>query len=148
MGLKWRDVDWDKSQIHIRRSFNNQAWYAPKSKSSIRKIDLGPSTLTALKRWRLQCPVLELDLIFPNETGKPLNHNNMINRYFVPALKAANLGKVRSAEPSSGQVIYGFLQSRTCRFFRSSALRSMSSYAFPSRPQGLHLLNQEFRMGF
>ncbi|MBL0716234.1 MAG: site-specific integrase [Desulfosarcina sp.] len=94
-GIKWKDVDWDRNQINIRRTFNNQAWYAPKSKSSIRKIDLGPSTMTALKRWRLQCRNSDLDLVFPNEAGKPLNHNNMINRYFRPALDSAGLGKVR-----------------------------------------------------
>ena len=25
-GLKWSDVDWENSQIHIQRTFNNQAW--------------------------------------------------------------------------------------------------------------------------
>ena len=40
----------------------NQAWYAPKFKTSIPKIDFGPLTMTALKRWRLRCSVTGLDL--------------------------------------------------------------------------------------
>jgi len=95
LGLKWSDVDWENSQIHIQRTFNNQAWYAPKSKTSGRRIDLGPSTMAVLRTWRLACPPNDLDLIFPNEAGEPLNHNNMVIRYFNPALKEAGLGKVR-----------------------------------------------------
>ena len=33
--------------------------------------------------------------MFPNEAGGPLNHNNVVSRYFEPALTAAELGKVR-----------------------------------------------------
>ena len=95
LGLKWSDIDWDSNQIHIKRTFNNQAWYAPKSKTSIRKIDIGPSTMTALKRWRLQCPVTELNLVFPNGAGQPINHNNMINRHFVKGLENAELETIR-----------------------------------------------------
>ena len=51
--------------------------------------------MAELKRWRLACPPNELNLIFPNEAGGPLNHNNVVSRYFEPALSAAKLGKVR-----------------------------------------------------
>ena len=93
LGLKWPDVDWENNQI--QRTFNNQAWYEPKSKTSRRRIYLGLSAMKALRTWRLACPPNELDLIFPNEAGEPLNHNNMVSRYFNPAVKEAGLGKVR-----------------------------------------------------
>ena len=48
-----------------------------------------------LKRLRLACAPNELNLVFPNEAGGPLNHNNVVSRYFEPALTAAELGKVR-----------------------------------------------------
>jgi integrase len=95
LGLKWSDIDWGNHQIHIKRTYNNQAWYAPKSKTSIRNIDIGPSTMTALKRWRLKCPITDLDLVFPNEAGQPINHNNMINRYFNKGLEDAELETIR-----------------------------------------------------
>jgi integrase len=85
-------VDWQNNQIHIRRTFNNQAWYDTKTATSNRKIDLGPSMMAELKRWRLACRFNELNLIFPNEAGGPLNHNNVVSRYFEPALKNAELG--------------------------------------------------------
>ena len=51
--------------------------------------------MAELKRWRLACKPSELNLIFPNGAGEPLNHNNMVSRYFNPALKEAGLGHVR-----------------------------------------------------
>jgi integrase len=95
LGLKWSDVDWETSQIHVQRTYNNQAWYKPKTKNAERRVDIGPSMIVDLKRWRVACLPNKLDLIFPNEAGQPLNHSNMRSRYFEPALKKASLSKVR-----------------------------------------------------
>jgi len=95
LGLKWADIDWQNSQIHIQRTFNNGAFFATKTKGSNRRIDIGPTTLTALKKWKLACPRGKYDLIFPNEAGNPMNHNNMVNRYFRPALRKAKLEVIR-----------------------------------------------------
>lgn len=94
-GLKWSDIDWENSQVHIQRTFNNQAWYDVKTKTSNRKIDLGPAMLTELKKWKLACPRNSLDLLFPNDAGGPLNHNNMVNRIFNPTLEAAEIERIR-----------------------------------------------------
>ncbi len=95
LGLKWSDIDWENNQIHIQRTFNHYAWYDTKTETSNRKIDIGPETMRALKKWKLPCPLCELDLVFPNEAGNPIKQNNMCHRYFKPALKKAGLGKVR-----------------------------------------------------
>lgn len=95
LGLKWSDMDWIKNQVHIQRTFNNQAWYDVKTETSNRKIDLGPAMMTALKKWKLACLPSKLDLVFPNKAGGPINHNNLANRHFNPALKAAGLHKIR-----------------------------------------------------
>ncbi|MFH1991012.1 MAG: site-specific integrase, partial [Pseudomonadota bacterium] len=95
LGLKWSDIDWTDSQIHIQRTFNHQSWFDVKTETSNRKIDIGPAMMTELKKWRLACPKTNLGLIFPNESGNPINHNNMVNRYFNPALKAAKLPTIR-----------------------------------------------------
>ncbi len=95
LGLKWSDIDWEKSQIYIQRTFNNGRWYDVKTKASKRRVDLGPQMMTALKRWRLACSENEQDLVFPNMVGKPINHNNLVNRHFLPALKAASIERIR-----------------------------------------------------
>jgi integrase len=93
--LKWSDVDWENNQIHIQRTFNNQRWYDTKTDASNRKIDLGPAMMKELISWKLACPPNDLDLIFPNESGHPINHNNMVNRHFNPALKKAGIERIR-----------------------------------------------------
>jgi len=95
LGLKWSDIDWQNSQIHIQRTFNNGSFFMTKTKGSNRKIDIGPTTMKALKEWKLACPLGKLDLVFPTEKGTPMNHNNMVNRYFRPTLKAAGIEQIR-----------------------------------------------------
>jgi integrase len=53
LGLKWGDIDWSNSQIHVKRTYNHGPFYDPKSKASRRKIDLAPQLVKALKEWRL-----------------------------------------------------------------------------------------------
>lgn len=93
--LKWSDVDWEDSQIHIQRSFNKGRFYSTKTQTSNRKIDLGPAMMTELKRWRLACTKNRLNLVFPNESGNPMNYSNAVNRYFKPALLKAKLPPMR-----------------------------------------------------
>jgi integrase len=95
IGLKWSDVDWQNNQIHIQRTFNSQSWFDVKTRTSNRRVDLGPSMMADLKLWRLACPPHKQNLIFPNESGQPMNHNNMTSRHFFPALTAAKINKIR-----------------------------------------------------
>jgi len=95
LGLKWPDMDWINKQIHIKRTFNNGAWYKPKSKASRRKIDLGPVMVSDLKKWKLACPLSKLNLVFPNSQCEAMNHGNMLRRHFWPALKASGCPKIR-----------------------------------------------------
>lgn len=64
-------------------------WYRPETKTSYRKIDLGPVTMSELKKWSLACPPNDLDLVFPSEAGTLINHGNMLRRHFYPAIKRA-----------------------------------------------------------
>ncbi len=95
LGLKWSDILWEKNQIAINRTYNNQAFYDPKTKTSRRKIDLGSDMMFELKKWKLACPHNNLDLVFPNKAGKPMEHKNMVNRHFKPALEAAECPDIR-----------------------------------------------------
>jgi integrase len=95
LALTWPDIDWYNSQLIIRRTFQHGRFYEPKTETSKRKIDLGPTVMAQLKKWKLACPPSELDLIFPSETGKPIDKNNLIRRHFEPALRRAGLPKIR-----------------------------------------------------
>jgi integrase len=95
LGLKWSDVDWENRQICIRRTFNKGRFFVPKTKASRRRIDLAPNVIADLKKWKLACSPNDIDLIFPNEVGKPINYSNMVQRHFLPALKTASLPRIR-----------------------------------------------------
>lgn len=95
LGFKWTDLDWFNQQIHVQRTYHKGNWYNPKSKASNRKIDLGPTMMAELKKWKLACGPSALDLMFPNGAGKPMNHANMLRRHFYPALEAGGLPAIR-----------------------------------------------------
>jgi integrase len=95
LGLKWSDIDWKNSQVHIQRTYNKGRFFDTKTEGSNRKIDLGPKVITGLKKWKLACPVNNLDLMFPNEAGGPINYSNMVRRHFQPALQRAGVHRIR-----------------------------------------------------
>ncbi|MGD0397581.1 MAG: tyrosine-type recombinase/integrase [Syntrophobacteraceae bacterium] len=95
LALKWSDLDMANGQLHIQRTFQKGQFFTPKTRTSDRWVDLGPATKRELKKWKLACPKSELGMMFPNEEGNPINYTNMVNRHFLPALRAAKLPKIR-----------------------------------------------------
>lgn len=113
LGLKWSDIDFDRRQVHVQRTFNGGRFFDPKTEKSDRWIDLAPMAIDVLKEWQTigpqirhsdQFATVEIshcgksspgeNLIFPNEAGNPINHNNMMFRHYHPALKRAKLPRV------------------------------------------------------
>jgi len=96
LGLQWGDIDWNNSQLHVRRSLWRVQFVTPKSKRSRRKIDLSPALVLELKKHKLVCPPGgELDLVFCNSDGNPLDPDNLLKRHFFPALRKAKIRRVR-----------------------------------------------------
>jgi integrase len=95
LGLKWGDLELTNAQIHIQRTTSNGKFFVPKTPTSVRRVDLGPSLMAELKKWKLACPRNALDIMFPNEAGKPIEHHNLMRGHFVPALEAAGLPRIR-----------------------------------------------------
>ena len=95
LGLQWNDIDFDNSQIRVRRSFNNGALYATKTSKSRRNIDIGFDMMKELKRWKLASKPNDLNLVFANDAGNHICHGNMVNRHFRPALKKAGVDVIR-----------------------------------------------------
>ncbi|MFC2076506.1 tyrosine-type recombinase/integrase [candidate division KSB1 bacterium] len=95
LGLQWGDINWNNSQIHVKRSIWNNEFVTPKSKYSIRRIDMSPELVSALREHQLRCPKGDLDLIFCNSEGKPLDPANLVHRHFLPALRRSKIRKMR-----------------------------------------------------
>jgi len=95
IGLKWGDLDWVSSQVCIRRTYQRGRFYDPKSATSRRRIDLGPTVMNELKKWKLSCPNTDLDLVFPSDSGTPIDHYNLVQRHYEPALRRAGLRRIK-----------------------------------------------------
>ena len=93
-GLQWGDIDWFSKQIHVRRSLWKRQFQTPKSKCSLRRIDMTDKLVRELKQWKLACPNNEHDVVFPSPEGKLSQHDNVVKRYFNQALRKAGLRQV------------------------------------------------------
>ena len=53
------------------------------------------NVISELKKWKLAYPKSDLNVVFPNGVGKPIDHHNMVRRCFLPTLEAAKLPRIR-----------------------------------------------------
>lgn len=95
LGLQWGDIDWNHSQIHVKRSLWKGQFLSPKSKKSKRKIDMTPSLVRELRKHKLASPPSDLDLVFCNSDGKSLDADNFVKREFLPVLAKSKTRKIR-----------------------------------------------------
>lgn len=99
-GLRWPNVDLKAGVIRVReRADRYQKLGPPKSKAGRRDIPLAPMVINTLREWRLVCPVTDLDLAFPSESGGVLLHTNLLRQGFHALLKACELMGAKDTEP-------------------------------------------------
>lgn len=101
---RWRDVDLEGSQLHIgRRVDAYREEGVPKSAAGVRTVPISTQLTTMLKAWKLKSKFKTPDdLIFPNEDGNHISHDNLIKRRFNPlfdGLEAAHRAKPRHPAP-------------------------------------------------
>lgn len=109
LGLKWRDVDFAGSAVEVRGSLqrvpSGLVLAEPKTNRSRRHIGLTETALVALRQHRaLQAAERlrlgaawrnEIDLVFVDEVGAPIDATRFLRTSFKPLLKAAGLPKIR-----------------------------------------------------
>lgn len=112
LGLRWRHLDLDAGTLEVAGTLQrlpkgeegpDGASFAiaePKTRPSRRTIRLTPSAVAALRRHRIRQreerlklgPAWgELDLVFANEIGRPIEASNLLRRSFWPLLERAGL---------------------------------------------------------
>jgi integrase len=94
-GLRWQDIDFKKGELHVRqRADAYNAIGAPKSEAGERAVPIPPSTLHALREWKLKCPKRaqgDQHYVFPNGQGNVEAHANIITRGLIPTWKRAGV---------------------------------------------------------
>jgi integrase len=96
-GLRWEDIDFKRSLLHVCQRADDYNSIGPtKSETSNRAIPIPPSTLAALREWKLACPrrAGELHYAFPNGAGNVENRGNIVNRGLIP-VQIATFGRAK-----------------------------------------------------
>ncbi|WP_242272077.1 site-specific integrase [Bacillus cereus group sp. BfR-BA-01310] len=106
LGLRWKDVDFEKGLIHIRQTLSHggkEFIRGAKTKSSLRTINLSEATVRVLKGRKLTVskenlsfgPIYEdLDLVACTSHKTPHNPTN-VRRTFNRLIEAADVPKIR-----------------------------------------------------
>lgn len=110
LALRWADVDLERGVVRVRATLQRtkDAGYilaAPKTKKSRRQITLATRARDALRTHRARQAEERLklgaawdgtlDLVFPNQTGRPMDAMNLTHRHFQPLLVRAGLPRMR-----------------------------------------------------
>jgi integrase len=91
-GLRWKDIDFKASQLHVRQRadrFNKIG--APKSETSVRAVPVDTVTLDALREWKLKSPHSKPDdCVFGTKTGHLISQDKILDS-LTSVVKAAKL---------------------------------------------------------
>jgi integrase len=83
---RWRDVDLESGQLHICRrvdAYGEEG--SPKSAAGVRTVPISSQLTAMLKAWKLKSKFKTADdLIFPNDEGNHISHDNLVKRRFSP----------------------------------------------------------------
>src|SRR6516162_7632194 len=91
-GVRWDDVDFKRSELHVRQRADRHNKIGPlKSAAGERTVPLPPMVLSVLREHRLACANGELGLAFPNSKGSIDHRNSIVERGFHPAQVAAGV---------------------------------------------------------
>jgi integrase len=91
-GLRWTDIDFAKSELHVhQRADRHGRIGAPKSATSRRAIPLLPMVVNALKAWKLASPPCASGLVFPSPGGRPLWLETIVDTSWHPVQVAAGV---------------------------------------------------------
>jgi integrase len=93
-GLRWQDVDFNEMTVSVSQRADQWGQIGPpKSEAGYRSIPMASGLASVLKEWKLRSLPNSLDLVFPNANGKPLWHQNLLRRLFIPLQVKAGLTK-------------------------------------------------------
>jgi integrase len=115
-GLDWEHVDFENSVIKIRRALfwkwgkycqtasgePKYIYVSPKSKNSIRDIDMSPELRKELLGLYLKSG--RKGLVFPGANGAPMHPDNFVKRNFADALKHADEKRLKNSQTAIGKV--------------------------------------------
>ncbi len=132
IGLRWEDIDFDHEVIHVRRAVVCGKEKSTKTRSSIRKILLGPTTLNALMVQRRYTQFLGARVFHNPKNNQPWKSSEQLyRRAWLPLFQKTN-------------VPYRNLY-QTRHTYASMMVSGGENVAWVSRQMGHETLNTTFR---
>jgi len=89
--LTWRDVDLAARTATIDKTLFRDRPQRSTKTGHDRVVPLPPHVADALRNWRTECPAGDLNLVFPQPNGRPLDLDIFRARVFKPAVLRAGL---------------------------------------------------------
>lgn len=93
--LTWDRINWINKKIFVCKSYHKSQLTTPKTKNSIRKIDMCNQLEKVLQKWKEICPKSDKNLVFPNSEGNYMDSDNMVKRRFNNVLQLAGVERIR-----------------------------------------------------
>ncbi len=90
----FREADQSLSWARLKGEEIRPRYFPPKTKAGRRVIQIPEELVAALKRWKLQCPKSDEELVFPMPDGQPICRDRLLRTRFYPALARARLRRV------------------------------------------------------
>ncbi|MBK5942681.1 site-specific integrase [Halorhodospira halophila] len=95
-GLRWRYVDLERKQIHVRETLvKGRHAESTKTTASERYIDMSSQVEAALRKQYERTGGDERAFVFQSPKGGPIQYNNLSNRVWYPTLEAVGLRRRR-----------------------------------------------------
>ncbi len=95
LGLQWGDIDWENGTIQVRRSVWRGRFQTPKSKKSVRAIVMSDTLAHTLRKHMVRSAPNDEEMVFASKAGTFLDGDNLIKREFLPAMRRAELRRIR-----------------------------------------------------
>lgn len=95
IALTWDKINWEKREIMVDSNYSLGEITTPKTKHSIRRIDMSDKLVEVLMKWKEEYPKSSLNLVFPNQVGNYNDPNNIVKRRFYYVLDLAGVERIR-----------------------------------------------------
>jgi integrase len=91
LALRWDDLDFGRNQIRVRKTLSRYGVGPPKTRGSMRDVEMLPPVRTELLAQRARSMMLKAGFVFVNGRGRPLDETSLRERGWRKLLRRAGL---------------------------------------------------------
>jgi integrase len=91
LALRWDDLDFARNQIRVRQTLSRYGVGSPKTRGSMREVEMLPPVRAELLWQRARSMMLKGEFVFVNERGGPLDETSPRERAWRRLLRRAGL---------------------------------------------------------